>query len=229
VNDAGFEHTRREGPDWLADKRALLISLNRLLLLMATVELAVIFMLGGAVLALANFQQLVPLVLSINADHSYQLVRDLRELAPSKQQELIQGTVGTYVQNREEYYLEGAPRSYMIISTMSDKKVRDEYQQWFAAPKSPQQRLWDRGHIVVELIPGTIEITSGEIPLAIVPFWLTEQLYGETAGTRRHYTARIAFRLIDQVTSSEFGFNPAGLRVTSYRLDCDTKCGEPSS
>lgn len=212
------------------ERRALLIKVNRVSLAANVALVVTVLMLGAAIAVMIPLQRLLPLVLTINADNSYERIRDLSELSASKQEDVVKSVLWSYVLNRESYIFEGAKRRYDIVTALSAGKAQQEYQSWFKNDySSPQYRIRDRGHVDVKEVTNSAELRDrldtcrgADWCEASLSYWRTEQMYGQAPTKEKHYTSTLAFIVVDALDPGErTTINPAGIKIISYRTDCD--------
>jgi type IV secretion system protein VirB8 len=224
----------RIGPSLLAERKALFVRINSISLAGNLAQFVVILALAAVIAAIMPLQKIIPLFINIESGGLHETLRDLSELPQSKQEDVVKSVLWTFVLNREEYYWEGAPRRYALVSALSTGKAQTEYQTWFTRdPSSPQTRFGERGgHVAVEEVPNSANILDKIDSCqetawceATLSYWRTEKQVGMTASARKHYTANISFILVDQLDPGQrTTFNPAGLKVIAYHSDCDD-CG----
>jgi type IV secretory pathway component VirB8 len=231
VPDEDIEEYHARGPSLLQQHADRLTRLNTLSLRLNYSQAVVILMLAGAIAVMIPLQKIIPLFIS--TDSAVETIRDISELPPDKQDDVVKSVLWTIVKTRQAYHFHGAKVAYDTVTALTTGKAQAEYQYWFRNdPTSPQYTLGIHGDRYVEAVPNSADIKgslgvcrAAEWCEASLSYWQFEQLTGQAATKRQHYTAYLSFVFVDHLDPGErTTINPAGIKIIDAHFDCDD-CG----
>lgn len=139
---------------------------------------------------------------------------------------VLQSTLWSYVQNREQYNWATAQYSWDVISAMSSVKVRDEFQRYWNADNknSPQWIYGYKDAVKLDWVESRLEGESYS-----VTFWRTRWSDGAPVSKPELYVCNLGFSKTYAVPFRQrFQYNPSGLAVTSYP-GCNQKGAKPNA
>jgi type IV secretion system protein VirB8 len=181
--------------------------------------LAMVAALVFTVAGLVPLQRLIPILVALRSDGTFDTALAISDLPPTQQEAVIRAALWQYVRARESYAKPEDRYRYTLVTIMSAPAVRDAYQHWFWAdtnPQSPQNMVKGNGQIDVDLLAMTfIRPTVAEIR-----FRRTVLLGGDRRTTT--WMADVAFELTDQLAARDRVLDPGGVIVTQYSSSQDT-------
>jgi type IV secretion system protein VirB8 len=171
------------------------------------------------VTGLVPLRKLVPIVVALRSDGTFDTALAISDLPPTQQEAVIRSALWNYVRARESYARPEARYRYNLVSMMSAPAVQQAYQRWFWAdtnPQSPQNRVGKEGQIDVALLAMTfIRPTVAEIH-----FRRTVLLGGDRHATT--WMADVGFELTGRLAARDRILDPGGVIVTQYSSSQDT-------
>ena len=121
---------------------------------------ALVFVLAGAVVAegialaaLAPAVRVEPVFVYLRDDGTMISSRSWRDMPSGIRDLAIFNVLSEYVTLREGYSSGEAERAWNVVSALSTKIVREQFQRWYHRdnPESPQRRYGERSSVVVEV------------------------------------------------------------------------------
>lgn len=233
IREREIEDYHAAGPNLLREHANSLTRLNRISLSLNAALMVITLLLAASIIVMVPLQRRDPLYVAVTADGLPQTVHDISELGERKRDDVIKSVLWTAVRSCEEYYYEIKKRNYATCSALLSGKAQAEYQNRFNNdPSSPQYKIRDRGHVDIREIPKSADLKDNidacrdkDWCEASLSYWRSEHLIGQAPTAERHYTAQVAFVLVDQLDSGDSEtVNPAALKIISYHTDCDD-CG----
>lgn len=211
----------QETNDFVAEKRALKIEINRLMAVLLVLSLLANAGSGAANAVLAKIHDIVPLIVAINSDGSHDVLTHSGEMDPVERANTVKAAIITYVRACEGYMFDGAPQDWQKCSAMSSDKRMAEYQQWFASPDGPQAKYGEHANVYIRDIPGGIAFNGNPASTGSISYWRIVQNRGLAAQSAEHWTAQFGFYVRGTVAEADLGFNPLGVTITSFDPHCD--------
>lgn len=172
------------------------------------------------VAAMVPLRKLIPIVIALRADGTFDTALAISDLPPTQQEAVIRSALWQYVRARESYAKPEDRYRYNLVSMMSAPVVQAQYQHWFwldTNPQSPQNMVGKQGQIDVDLLamhfirPTVVE----------VHFRRTVIMDGH-AKPPTTWLADVAFELTDRLSARERVLDPGGVLVTQYSSSQDT-------
>jgi type IV secretion system protein VirB8 len=160
--------------------------------------------------------RVVPVMVTMRADGSWETSVAWSNLPRDAQEANVLTLLWQYVRLREGYSSGEAGYAWDVVSAMSDKPVREQFQEWFKRenPNSPQ-RLYGQRTVVRVNQTGTPVRRRGDDAVRF-DFYRTEIVDGRE-GPPKLYTVTLRYRLVESVPAwQRLQFNPAGVIVWEY-------------
>jgi type IV secretion system protein VirB8 len=205
--------------DWRREQVQRSRSSERRAWLITYAALAMSLALAVTVAGMRPLQRLVPMIVALRSDGTFDTALAISDLPPTQQEAVIRSALWQYVRARESYARPEAHYRYTLVSMMSAPAVQQAYQRWFWAdtnPQSPQNMVGKAGQIDVALLAMTfIRPTVAEIH-----FRRTVLLGGDRHATT--WMADVGFALTDRLAARDRILDPGGVIVTQYSSSQDT-------
>ena len=192
----------------------------------------VLFLLGvcgaqaAAICTMLPLKELVPMVVPVRADGTWQNVVQWKDLPEQVQNDTVVNTAWSYVVGRESWSESEAQHNWELVSTMSAPKVREAFQAWYKADNkaSPAQVFKDGTTVSIRYVAweGICPLSGcdGPPPAYRFRFDRIETPPGGLPGKPVRYAATVKLRrnvpLPNDKQWQRWTENPALIQVTEY-------------